>query len=87
MDRRRAREAKGRLVVNVDTFWNIRERNDVDVVAGIRRVRPDGRRFDKAREAFSIALDCRVHPVANGNVRTSVREASVNVAWDCVDSR
>jgi len=50
-------------------------------------MRLDSRRLDKTREALSITLDDRVHPIANRNIRASVGKAIVNVAWKCVNSR
>ena len=86
VDRRCTVETERRLVVDVDSFGDVCERQDVDIVAGLRRSGLDRRRLDKAREAFSIALDRGVHPVTNRDTRASVRKASVDVARDGVHS-
>lgn len=84
--RRRTVEAEGCLIVDVDALGNVCERQHVDVVAGLGQGRLHSRRLDEAREAFSIALDGRVYPVADRNIRTSVREAGVDITRDGVDS-
>jgi hypothetical protein len=83
---RGAAKTEGRLVVDVDTFWYVGERDNVNVVGGLGRVRLDGRWLEKAREAFAIALYCGVDPVANGDIGTGVRKSGVNIARDGMNS-
>lgn len=85
VDNRLTAKAKRRLVVNVDTLRDIRERNDVDIVGGLLGGRLDSRLLDKTREAFAVTLGGRVHPVADRNSRTSVWETSVDIT--SIDSR
>lgn len=50
--------------MDVHAAWYVRQGNDIDVVLGVFMFGNDSRRFMDAREAFAIAVDGGIDPVA-----------------------
>lgn len=81
----RLADAKRRLIVDVDASGQIRRLNDVDVVGWVLAGWGDSRRLYQAREAFAIAVDGRVNPIAHGDGRAGVWVGGVNCRG-CLDT-
>nr|POE86430.1 hypothetical protein CFP56_46614 [Quercus suber] len=72
-------QAEGGLEVDVDALGEVGGGDDVDVVGGLARGGLDGGRLDETREAFAVAIDGGIDPVADGHGGTGVGEAGVDV--------
>lgn len=59
---------------------HVRQRDNIDVIRWIRRSRSDSRRLVETREPLAIAIDGLVNPVTDGDSRSSVWEASVDIS-------
>lgn len=79
LDGRLLGQAKGSLVVDVDTISaSVGNGDDVDVVGRVGSGRLDGGRLRKTRVTLSVALDVLVDPITNGSLGASVRRAGVD---------
>jgi hypothetical protein len=59
--------------MDVDALGYERQRNHVDIVAGLARSWFDSWRLDKTWEAFAVSIDRWVDPISNWDVRTYIR--------------
>jgi hypothetical protein len=87
LDLRCGSKTEWSLEVNVHAAGDIGQGDDIDVVGRVGGLGLHSRSLDQAREAFTITIDGRINPVTDGNGRSSVREASVDIAtrsrWCC----
>ena len=72
-------KSKGSLVVDVDTIWNIGNRDHIDVVRWLLGRWLHSRSFDKTREPFSVSLDRLINPVSNWYFWSRIWETSVDI--------
>lgn len=64
--------------MDVDALGDIRQGDDIDVVGGVGGRGSDGGRLDEAREAFAVAIDVGIDPVADGDGGARVGEGLVD---------
>lgn len=77
-DSRQLAQTEGGLVVNVHALGDVGQGNHIDIVPGIGGGRLDGRRFNQTREAFAVAIDGGIDPIADRDGRSSVGETLID---------
>ena len=86
VDSRCATQTERSLVMNIHPIGNIGRGDNIDVVFGRGSRRLDRWGFDETREAFAISIDSLIDPVADGDFRSFIGKASVDVSSFKVDS-